>query len=122
MNHHYESSLYLPLEDPGGEPRLPSRNPRHLLSVLSGSVASHLIYADVWLHIPMTHRNGRYHHVHPSLADTADNDTVFYVDIVSPAVGAFTMALDFVVESNALDMCVDEAATHVHGTRGGSPL
>ena len=25
-----------------------------------GSVASHLIYADVRLHIPMTHRNGRY--------------------------------------------------------------
>lgn len=29
---------------------------------LSGLVARNLIYADVRLHIPMTHRNGRYPH------------------------------------------------------------
>ena len=31
----------------------------HPISVLSGSVVSYLIYADVRLHIPMTHRNAR---------------------------------------------------------------
>ena len=36
------------------------RGSAHPTSVLSGSVASYLIYADVRFHIPMTHRNDRY--------------------------------------------------------------
>ena len=47
--------------------------------------------------------------------DVQDDATVFYVDVVSPAMTAFTVALDFVVEGNAIDLCIDEASVHVHG-------
>lgn len=48
-------------------------------------------------------------------SSTPETATTFYVDIVLPAIGAFTIALDFVVETNSLNMCVDEDAAHVHG-------
>ena len=60
-----------------------------LSSVLSGSVASFLIHADVRLHIPMTHRdNDRYEAVRfiPPLTVTK-NEIDLGVDI-------FTKALD----------------------------
>ena len=49
-----------------------------------GSVSSYLVYADVHVHIPMTHRNDRYLYGYLGLGAEMDEFTKLYVTTLSP--------------------------------------
>eukprot|EP00854_Cymbomonas_tetramitiformis_P005719 gene5719-6906_t len=76
------------------------------------------------LHVVMVSEDlDTYLHVHPSdFGDLDGSATAFPVTLDVQRSGRYLLSLDFVVQSEEINMCVTEEASHMHEGRGSSEL